>query len=75
MWAAKCQVPAMTQSLMARDRAEAKRKGFSALAAWAGSGLLLFYHAPTLGLLAAGGGAYLTYRWFMFRAKRGMRFH
>jgi hypothetical protein len=24
--------------------------------------------------VAAGGAGYLTYKWFMFRAKRGMRF-
>jgi hypothetical protein len=35
---------------------------------------LVWYHFPFLGLLAAGGAVYLTYRWFMFRAKRGMRF-
>ncbi len=64
----------MTQTLMARDRAEAKKKGLYALSAWVGSGLLFFYHAPFLALLAVGGSAYLTYRWFMFRAKRGMRF-
>ena len=64
----------MTQSLMARDRAEAKKKGLFALSAWIGSGVLLSVHAPFLALAAAGGGVYLTYRWFMFRAKRGMRF-
>jgi len=64
----------MTQSLMSRDRAEARKRGWIALSAWAGSGILVFYHAPFLALLAAGAAAYLTYRWFVFRAKRGMRF-
>jgi hypothetical protein len=64
----------MTQSLMSRDKAEAKKKGLLALSAWTGSALLFFYHFTTFGLLAVGGAAYLTYRWFMFRAKRGMRF-
>jgi len=64
----------MTQSLMSRDRAEAKKKGLFALSAWAGSGVLFIYHFPIFGLLAVGGAIYLTYRWFMFRAKRGMRF-
>ena len=64
----------MTQSLMSRDKAEAKKKGYLALSAWAGSGVLVFYHWPLLGLAAAGGAVYLTYKWFMFRAKRGMRF-
>jgi hypothetical protein len=64
----------MTQSLMSQDRAEARKKGWIALSGWAGSGVLVWYHFPFLGLLAAGGAVYLTYRWFMFRAKRGMRF-
>jgi len=64
----------MTQSLMARDKGEAKKKGLYALSAWVGSGILFFYHAPILGLLGVAGGLYLTYRWFIFRARRGMRF-
>jgi 4-amino-4-deoxy-L-arabinose transferase-like glycosyltransferase len=63
----------MTQSLMSRDRAEAKKKGLLALSAWVGTGLL-FYYTAFGGLLLGAGAAYLTYRWFMFRAKRGMRF-
>jgi 4-amino-4-deoxy-L-arabinose transferase-like glycosyltransferase len=63
----------MTQSLMSRDRAEAKKKGLLALSAWVGTGLL-FYYTTFGGLLLGAGAAYLTYRWFMFRAKRGMRF-
>lgn len=64
----------MAQSLMARDRAEAKKKGLIALGTWIGAGVLFVYHAPILGLLTVGGAMALTYRWFMFRAKRGMRF-
>jgi hypothetical protein len=64
----------MTQTLMARDKAEAKKKGLYALSAWVGSGVLFFYAHPVVGLVAVGGGLFLTYRWFMFRAKRGMRF-
>lgn len=63
----------MTQSLMSRDKAEARKKGTLALFSWVGSGLLAFY-SPLLAVLGAAGAAYLTYRWFMFRAKRGMRF-
>jgi hypothetical protein len=63
----------MTQSLVSRDRAEAKKKGLFALSAWVGSGILVFSH-PILGVATAGLALYLTYRWFMFRAKRGMRF-
>ena len=46
----------MTQSLMARDRAEAKKKGLVALSAWVGSGILFYLHAPVLGLLGVAGG-------------------
>ena len=63
----------MTQSLMSRDRAEAKKKGLLALSAWVGTGILVYY-TTFGGLLLGAGAAYLTYRWFMFRAKRGMRF-
>jgi hypothetical protein len=63
----------MTESLMLRDRAVARKKGLWALSAWVGAGVL-FYYTIVGGLLLAGGAVYLTYRWFMFRAKRGMRF-
>jgi hypothetical protein len=64
----------MTESLMSRDRALAKKKGWIAVAGWAGSGALFFWHWPILGLACVGLSCYLTYKWFMFRAKRGMRF-
>ncbi len=64
----------MTQSLMARDRAEARKKGLIALGTWVGAGVLFACHWPIVGLLTVGGAMALTYRWFMFRAKRGMRF-
>ena len=64
----------MSTSLMSRDRAQARRKGILALAGYGGAGLLFLAHWPILGLLAVGGAGYLTYDWFMFRAKRGMRF-
>jgi hypothetical protein len=63
----------MSESLMSQDRAEARKKGFYALGAWAGAGFLVFSH-PVFALATAGLAGYLTYRWFMFRAKRGMRF-
>ena len=63
----------MTESLMSRDKAQARNKGLIALSTWVGAGILVFYH-PMLGLLAGVGAAVLTFRWFMFRAKRGMRF-
>ena len=62
-------------SLMARDREEAKKKGMLAAGAAAGAGVLFVVGAPIfLSGGAAVGAAYLTYKWFMFRAKRGMRF-
>ena len=62
-------------SLISRDKSEAKKKGIYAAAAWGGTGVLLVAAGP--GLLAAAGAAgagYLTWKWFAFRAKRGMRF-
>ena len=64
----------MSTSLITRDREEAKKKGFWAAGAAAGAGALFLINAPILGAGAAVGAAYLTYKWFMFRAKRGMRF-
>jgi hypothetical protein len=61
-------------SLMVRDREEAKKKGMMALGAAGGAGLLLTLGFPILGTGAAVGAAYLGYKWFVFRAKRGMRF-
>jgi 4-hydroxybenzoate polyprenyltransferase len=63
----------MTQSLVSRDRSLARKKGLFALSAWAGAGILVFSH-PIIALATAGLAGYLTYSWFMFRAKRGMRF-
>ena len=64
----------MTTSLVARDKAEAKKKGLMAASAWGGTALLFAFTSPVLFVPAAGGAAYLTYKWFMYRAKRGMRF-
>jgi hypothetical protein len=64
----------MSTSLVARDKSEAKKKGIFAGAAWGGTVLLLVGGFPILGTAAAGGAVFLTYKWFMFRAKRGMRF-
>jgi hypothetical protein len=64
----------MTTSLVSRDKMEAKKKGLLAGAAWGGTALLFAFATPILAVPAAGGAAYMTYKWFMFRAKRGMRF-
>jgi hypothetical protein len=63
------------ESLVSRDKSEAKKKGVYAAAAWGGTVLLgLTIASPFVVIPAAAGAGYLTYKWFMFRAKRGMRF-
>jgi hypothetical protein len=59
---------------MTADRRTAKRKGATAAAVAGGSALIAWAGAPVLGLIGLIGAGYLTYDWFMFRAKRGMRF-
>jgi hypothetical protein len=62
-------------SLVTRDKSEAKKKGIYAAAAWGGTVALGVAGASTFFLLpAAAGAGYLTWKWFQFRAKRGMRF-
>jgi hypothetical protein len=63
------------ESLITRDKSEAKKKGVYAAAAWGGTGLLLVASVtPVLWIPAAAGAGYLTWKWFMFRAKHGLRF-
>jgi hypothetical protein len=61
-------------SLISRDKAEAKKKGIYAAAAWGGTVLLGLASGPFLAVPGAVGAGYLTWRWFAYRAKRGMRF-
>jgi hypothetical protein len=60
-------------SLIEGNKRTAKRKGLTA-AAVAGGSALLFVFSPVLGVAGLAGAAYLGYDWFMYRAKRGMRF-
>lgn len=60
-------------SLMSQDRRTARRKGWTAAAVGVGS-VALLAASPFLGVLGLAGAGYLTYDWFMYRAKRGMRF-
>ncbi len=61
-------------SLVSRDKAQSKKKGVYAAAAWGGTVVLGMSVGAFLAVPAAAGAGYLTYKWFMFRAKRGMRF-
>jgi len=64
----------MATSLMSRDKTEAKKKGLAAAGTAGGSALLFAVGWTVPAIAAAGGAVYFTYKWFMFRAKRGMRF-
>lgn len=46
----------------------------TAAAVGGGSFLFLLAGSSFLGVLGLCGAGYLTYDWFMYRAKRGMRF-
>lgn len=62
-------------SFGSKDKDTARKKGFAAGAATAGSvALIATGVAPILGIIALVPAAYLVKDWFMFRAKRGMRF-
>jgi hypothetical protein len=62
-------------SLVQRDKDIARKKGFAAGAATAGSvALIATGVAPILGAIALVPSFYLIKDWFTFRAKRGMRF-
>ena len=60
--------------LMTRERGEAKKKGMYAAAALGGTVLLGVAASPVLWIPAAAGAGYLTWKWFLFRAKNGIRF-
>lgn len=60
-------------SLIETDKRTARRKGLTA-AAVAGGGVALALVSPVLGIIGLAGAGYLGYDWFMYRAKRGMRF-
>ena len=59
---------------MEADKRTARRKGFTAAAVGAGGVALAVAGAPILGVIGLAGAGYLAYDWFMYRAKRGMRF-
>ena len=61
-------------TLRERDEETAKKKGLVAGAALAATGVAAVIVSPVLGLVGLVPSAYLAYDWFMYRAKRGMRF-
>jgi hypothetical protein len=56
-----------------RNKAVAKRKGTFAAVAAAGAGMVALA-SPVVGIIGLAGAAYLTWDWFSFRVKNGMRF-
>jgi hypothetical protein len=64
-----------SSSMLTTNQRIARKKGITAaVVGGAGLALLAVLNAPVLGIVGLVGGGYLTYDWFMFRAKRGMRF-
>ncbi len=64
----------MPKSLMESERATARKKGLAAAGTAIGSVALLVIDWPILGAIGLAGAGYLTWDWFRFRAKRGLRF-
>ena len=60
-------------SLTTTNQKTARMKGLRAAVVAGGSALLLVA-SPVVGVIGLVGAGYLTYDWFMYRAKRGMRF-
>jgi hypothetical protein len=64
-----------TMSLAEKDKQTARKKGIVAAAATGGVAALAVVGAPVaLTIIAVLPAGYLVRDWFMFRAKRGMRF-
>lgn len=65
----------MASSLIQRNKVVAKRKGTLAAATAAGAGVIAIVGgAPVVAIIGLAGAAYLTWDWFSFRVKNGMRF-
>ena len=61
-------------TLREKDEETARKKGVMAGAALAATGVAAVLVTPVLGVVGLVPTAYLAYDWFMYRAKRGMRF-
>jgi len=61
-------------TLRERDEETAKKKGLLAGAALAATGVAAVAVSPVLAVVGIVPTAYLAYDWFMYRAKRGMKF-
>ena len=59
---------------IADNRSVAKKKGWMALGGVAGTGVLFVYLPWMIGVAGVAGTAYLTWDWFKWRAKHGLRF-
>jgi hypothetical protein len=59
---------------MTIDKAQAAKKGWIAAGTLAGSVLFYLQGWPVIATAALGASGYFGYKWFMFRAQRGMRF-
>ena len=65
----------MASSLVQRNKVVAKRKGALAAVTAGAAGVVAVAGAPIiLPILGFAGAAYLTWDWFSFRVKNGMRF-
>lgn len=61
-------------SLMESEKRTARRKGLTAAAVAGGSVAAAVLLSPVVGIIGLAGAGYLTVDWFMYRAKRGIRF-
>ena len=70
-----CSLREMASSLVQRNKVVAKRKGTVAAVTAAGAGVLaVVAGSPVVAIVGLAGAAYLTWDWFSFRVKNGMRF-
>ena len=61
-------------TLREQDQKTARKKGLYAAAATGGAVGIAVLGAPIVAMVMAVPAAYLGFDWFMYRAKRGMRF-